>query len=212
MELPLLHHDDSLVVVDKPAGLLAVPGRGPEGERNLVALLAPQVGPLHVVHRLDQATSGLMVLARSLEALRPLHQAFAQRQVHKRYAAVVHGRPAADAGEIRLPLAADWPNRPRQRVDMAQGKPSHTLWWRQACASGESEPAGRCGLTLEPRTGRSHQLRVHLAAIGHGIVGDRLYGQASDEQEPRLLLHATELGFDHPVTGTALRFVSVAPF
>jgi tRNA pseudouridine32 synthase/23S rRNA pseudouridine746 synthase len=153
-----------------------------------------------------------MVLARSLEALRPLHRAFAERQVHKRYAAVVHGHLPADAGEIRLPLAADWPNRPRQRVDMAQGKPCHTRWWRQASAGGDPAATGRSRLTLEPLTGRSHQLRVHLAAIGHAIVGDRLYGDAADTLEPRLLLHAAELGFDHPVCGTAVRFVSAPPF
>jgi tRNA pseudouridine32 synthase/23S rRNA pseudouridine746 synthase len=212
MDVPLLHHDDAIVVVDKPAGLLAVPGRGPEGAHNLVSLLAPHFGSLHVVHRLDQATSGLMVLARTLDALRPLHRAFAQREVAKRYVAVVRGHAADDAGEISLPLAADWPNRPRQKVDSETGRPSLTRWWCRVRLGEAGTARARSRLELEPHTGRSHQLRVHLAAIGHAIVGDRLYGDAADANEPRLLLHAAMLGFGHPTSAQSLRFESPAPF
>jgi tRNA pseudouridine32 synthase/23S rRNA pseudouridine746 synthase len=206
----VLHSDEALVVADKPAGLLAVPGRGEAGACNLVAMLAAQLGELHVVHRLDQATSGLMVLARTLPTLRTLHRAFAQREVAKHYIAVVHGEMAEAAGEIALPLAADWPNRPRQRVDVDHGKPSLTRW-RRIDIEGSAE-LPRTRLELEPHTGRSHQLRVHLDAIGHGIVGDRLYGGQADTSEPRLLLHASALAFADPLSGEPRHFHSPAPF
>lgn len=206
----VLFEDEALVVADKPAGLLAVPGRGEAGAHNLATVLSARFGELHVVHRLDQATSGLMVLARTLPALRVLHRAFAQREVHKRYVAIAHGHLAEVAGEIALPLAADWPQRPRQRVDTEHGKPSLTHWRRIGWVDAANAPRTR--LELVPHTGRSHQLRVHLAAIGHPIVGDRLYGPAADASEPRLLLHASELGFADPLTGEPRHFHCAPPF
>jgi tRNA pseudouridine32 synthase/23S rRNA pseudouridine746 synthase len=144
-----------------------------------------------VVHRLDMATSGLVVFGRGAAAQRALSIAFADRGVHKRYEAVVAGLVAHDSGEINLPLAADWPNRPRQQVDHATGKPSLTRW--QVLA--RNEAAGTTRLALTPVTGRTHQLRVHLAAIGHAIVGDALYASPAWAQAaPRLLLHACALG------------------
>jgi len=207
MQLPVLHVDDWLVVADKPDGQLAVTGRGEAGRDNLLALLERQLGPLHVVHRLDQATSGLIVFARTLPALRHLHRAFAAREVNKAYVAVVHGHMAEPSGMIDLPLSADWPNRPRQKVDPEHGKPSLTRWTLNEHLDGP-----RSRLTLEPLTGRSHQLRVHLRAIGHGIVGDRLYGDDADAHPPRLLLHAQTLTLAHPGTGQRQSWHSPARF
>jgi tRNA pseudouridine32 synthase / 23S rRNA pseudouridine746 synthase len=160
-----------------------------------------------VVHRLDMGTSGLVLFARGLEPQRILGQAFAQRQVGKTYVAVVDGDVQAQAGEIDLPLAADWPNRPRQQVDVHTGKPSLTRWRVL------TREAGRTRLALEPLTGRTHQLRVHLAAIGHPILGDTLYADArSAAAAPRLLLHASALAFAHPDDARPLRFESAVPF
>jgi tRNA pseudouridine32 synthase/23S rRNA pseudouridine746 synthase len=205
----LIHVDDHLIVADKPAGLLAVPGRGPAK----ADCLACRVQALHpearIVHRLDMATSGLIVLARGDEMQRWLSIAFAARQVDKAYTAVVDGVVADDAGEIDLPLAPDWPARPRQQVDRAHGKPSLTRWRVLT-----RDPArARTRLWLQPVTGRSHQLRVHLAAIGHPIIGDTLYAApALAAASPRLLLHASRLGFAHPATGAGSSFDSPAPF
>ena len=203
----LLYIDDALLVVDKPAGLLAVPGRGPEGADSLAARVQQRHPEARTVHRLDMSTSGLMLLARSIDAQRTLGWAFERRAVHKRYEAVVTGLLADERGRIALPLAADWPNRPRQIVDTVCGKPSLTLWQ----VLQRDDVARRTRLRLEPVTGRTHQLRVHLMAIGHPVVGDDLYG-ADIATEPRLLLHACELRFDHPTTGAACCFVSPAPF
>jgi len=154
----------------------------------------------------DMATSGILLFARGLEVQRRLGIAFAQREVHKRYVAVVHDRVDGEHGEIDLPLSADWPQRPRQKVDHEQGKPSLTRWRRLAY-----DATGRTSrLALEPVTGRSHQLRVHLLAIGHPIVGDRLYGR--DDGAERLLLHACELRFTHPVDGRAIELRCEPPF
>lgn len=212
-----LHLDDWLLVAEKPAGLLSVAGRGPAGEDCLHARVRRQWPDALVVHRLDMATSGLMVFARGIEAQRTLSRAFASREVDKRYVAVVAGVPRprdpdADGWSvIDLPLAADWPARPRQKVDAAHGRPSLTRWRAVADAPG---PWGAGTLLeLEPVTGRSHQLRVHLAAIGHPVVGDALYapeplaGAAS-----RLLLHAERLALAHPADGRRLSWRSGAPF
>jgi len=205
--LTLLYCDEALLAVDKPAGLLAVPGRGP-GKQDCVAARVQRVfGDAQVVHRLDEATSGVMLFGRGPDLQRALSLAFAQRRVGKRYEAIVHGHPAADAGCVDLPLSADWPRRPRQRVDLEHGKPSRTDWRVMA----RDPVRRRARLSLEPLTGRSHQLRVHLSALGHPIVGDALYGHDADT-EPRLLLHACELRLAHPVTGAALALSSPVPF
>lgn len=205
----VLHVDDQLVVCDKPAGLLAVPGRGEGGERNLHAWLRERWPDVEIVHRLDMATSGLMVFARGQDALRRLSAEFAGRRVHKRYEAVVAGVPegGGDWAEIDLPLACDWPRRPMQKVDFAHGRPSRTRW-RCLARAGDTTR-----VELEPVTGRSHQLRVHLLAIGHPIVGDPLYAPPPwRSRSPRLLLHARELGVVHPATGEPMRFARAAPF
>jgi tRNA pseudouridine32 synthase/23S rRNA pseudouridine746 synthase len=162
-----------------------------------------------VVHRLDMATSGLMVFALDAASHVALNRQFAERQVAKRYTAVVAGLVAQDAGEIDLPLICDWPNRPRQMVDAERGKPSLTHY--QVLA--RDTLAGTTRVALTPVTGRSHQLRVHLLALGHPIVGDALYAAPPwDTAATRLLLHADQLQFTQPHTGQALIFEAAAPF
>lgn len=207
LPVALLHVDAHLIVVDKPAGLLAVPGKGEAGRDNL----ATRVQALHadalIVHRLDQATSGLMVMARGLAAQRALSRGFEQREVEKAYEAVVEGWLDAEAGEVDAPLAADWPQRPKQKVDLTAGRPALTRWLRLDAAA----PPGCTRLRLHPLTGRTHQLRVHMAHIGHPIRGDALYAPWP-LGDGRLLLHSVALGFRHPDDGRWLRFHSPAPF
>ncbi|HEY4069601.1 MAG TPA: RluA family pseudouridine synthase [Burkholderiaceae bacterium] len=203
----LRHADTACLVVDKPAGLLSVPGRGPHLQDCVAVRTKTRFADALVVHRLDMATSGLLLFARGLEAQRALSRAFAQREVHKRYVAVVAGHLDGERGEIDLPLIADWPNRPLQKVDRDIGKPSLTRW-RVLGVEGE-----RTRLELEPVTGRAHQLRVHLQAIGHPIVGDALYAPPQVlAGADRLLLHAAWLRFAHPATGAVIEVDSPVPF
>ena len=200
-----LYEDESLLAIDKPAGMLSVPGRGEANRDCVAARVQAEVPDAFIVHRLDQATSGVMLFGRGAAAQRALSIAFADRRVAKRYEAIVHGLIGNESGEIDLPLATDWPNRPRQKVDHEEGKPSLTRWrvlWRDAASK-------TTRVRLEPVTGRSHQLRVHLAAIGHAIVGDTLY--APTATEPRLLLHACELRLPHPGDGGTLVISSSLP-
>lgn len=205
----LVFSDEHLVVVDKPSGLLSVPGRG-ERMADCLATRVQHVFPdAMVVHRLDMDTSGLVLMARGVDMQRRLSSLFMSRQIDKRYVAVVHGLLAEEAGEVDLPLITDWPRRPRQKVDVDQGKPSLTRYQVLARDPGQ----GRTRVALEPVTGRSHQLRVHLMAIGHAIVGDSLYGPDEGRaEEGRLMLHACHLAFLHPATGQALSLRCEAPF
>ncbi len=207
-----LYVDDALLVVDKPSGLLAVPGRGADKQDCLSARVQIRYPDALIVHRLDMATSGLMVMARGVAAQRKLSQAFAAREVKKRYLAVVAGRletPAEAWGTIDLPISVDWPNRPLRVVDPVHGKPSLTRW--RVVGYDASIAASR--VELEPITGRSHQLRVHMRALGHPILGDALYAPpAACALSERLLLHAQWLCFAHPKTGEACTFESSAPF
>ncbi|MFN3807532.1 pseudouridine synthase [Asticcacaulis sp.] len=200
-----LYADDSVLVFDKPAGLLSVPGRLPENKDSLALRVQARWPDALIVHRLDMATSGLILMARGAEAHRALSIAFAERQVAKRYVAEVAGEVAAEQGEVDLPLICDWPNRPRQKVDHEVGKPSLTRYTVLA------REAGRTRVALEPVTGRSHQLRVHMMALGHPILGDEFY--APDEVRalsPRLRLHAEYLAFPHPADGRRIK-VAAAP-
>ena len=201
----LIHLDADLLVADKPTGLLAVPGRGPDKQDCLVARIQAEFPDALTVHRLDMATSGLILFARGPQMQRALSLLFQQRLVAKRYVALVAGRIAPEAGEIDLPLIADWPNRPRQKVDRDVGKPSLTRY--RLLDYDEARDTSR--VELEPVTGRSHQLRVHLLAIGHPIVGDALYG---GREAGRLMLHACMLGFAHPRDGRSLALSSDPPF
>lgn len=207
----ILYTDDALIVADKPAGLLSVPGRGEERQDCLAARVQALYPDALIVHRLDMATSGLILLARGAEMHRRMSLAFEKRTVSKRYVALVHGHVAQDAGEIALPLICDWENRPRQMVDHARGRHALTRY-RIAARSGAGEDAVS-RVELQPVTGRSHQLRVHLTAIGHAIVGDPLYAPpASAARHPRMHLHATSIAFIHPRLRTPVSFESTVPF
>lgn len=200
----LIYCDDALVVVNKPAGLLAVPGRGEDKQDCLSARLQQEFPDALVVHRLDMATSGLMVFARGVEIQRRLSNMFRDRKVEKHYVAVVAGKLQPETGEVNLPIAADWPNRPLRKIDAELGKPSLTRY-RVVGQDGDTTR-----VELEPVTGRTHQLRVHMSAIGHPILGDALYGDATSA--PRLLLHASSLSFLHPMSGDSLNFNNLPPF
>lgn len=212
--LQVVHEDAHLLVLHKPAGLLTIPGQSPSQQDCLIGRARQRWPDALIVHRLDQATSGLLMLARGPAMQKALSLAFEQRQVHKHYEAVVHGKPAGLAAphgwhEIDLPIRIDWQNRPRSIVDPVRGKASLTRW--QALGPGPWPDTSR--LALAPLTGRTHQLRLHLSAIGHPIVGDPLYAPAASQTlSPRLLLHACRLQFTHPATGQALDLSLAAPF
>lgn len=211
-DVQAVHEDADLLVLQKPAGLLCVPGRGPDKQDCLSARAQQHWPGALIVHRLDQATSGLVLMARHIDAQRRLSHAFAERQVHKRYQAVVWGLLAAQEGawnEINLPIAADWERRPLRVIDAAHGKPSLTRWR----LLGHHPANGTSRIELEPVTGRTHQLRVHMAAVGHPILGDALYAPAEVQTlAPRLLLHASHLAFAHPSTGDAVALEWAADF
>lgn len=208
--LDTVYADDHMLVFNKPSGLLSVPGRG-EDKQDCLSARAQQIySDALVVHRLDMSTSGLLLMARGITMQRLLNAAFAGREVAKRYTAVVVGNlsaPQGDWGQIDLPIQVDWPNRPLRKIDPDHGKPSITRWRVLQPMDGSTK------LELEPVTGRSHQLRVHLAAIGHPILGDALYAPlAVQALAPRLLLHACRLALNHPATGIALRWDCAAEF
>jgi len=202
-----IYEDEDIVVVSKPADLLSVPGRGPEKQDCLWRRVQQTHPTARIVHRLDYATSGLMVLALSAASHRALSIQFQERETDKRYQAIVGGETEQDEGEIDLPLRCDWERRPLQIVDHEQGKPALTRWHRI-----DTTPLGSRVL-LYPVTGRSHQLRVHLMAIGHPIIGDAFYAPESIRAlSPRLLLHADRLALTQPSSGQRLEFRSPCPF
>lgn len=207
-EPPLVHYQDNeLLAVEKPSGLLTVPGRGADKKDCLEQRLRRGFPDALVIHRLDMGTSGLVLFARNRLIQRELGELFANRQVTKSYVALVNGVPEPPEGDIDLPLIADWPNRPRQRVDIDHGKPAHTGY-----ETIETAPDGSCSrVTLFPTTGRSHQLRVHMMAIGHPLLGDQLYSDTGTHAS-RLMLHAWRLSFRHPRSGETLRLHSPVPF
>jgi tRNA pseudouridine32 synthase/23S rRNA pseudouridine746 synthase len=205
----LVYVDRTLIVVDKPPRCLSVPGRGPEKQDCLIARVRDEFPDALIVHRLDYDTSGLIVLARGKKMHRALSILFQERRVEKRYIAIVEGRPSEDEGEIALPLIVDWPNRPLHKVDFAYGKPALTRY--RVIGHDDARHASLVALT--PETGRTHQLRVHMQALGHPILGDPLYAQGETQAKAdRLLLHAERLAFSHPTTGRRLAFSSAAPF
>ena len=216
--LDLVYVDDSLVVVNKPEGLLSVPGRGDDRQDCLVHRVQQRFPEALTVHRLDMATSGLVVMARGLAMQRALSLAFEKRRVHKRYTAVVAGRldnpdPGNGWQTIDLPLMIDWLNRPRSIVHHGMGKPSLTRWRLAEPQTPAEHTDIATRVELEPVTGRTHQLRVHLQALGHPIAGDALYATPAQQAlSNRLLLHADMLELPHPVTGQRLRFHSPCPF
>ncbi len=221
LELPfdLIFEDSALLVFNKPSGLLSVPGKGPE-KADCLRTRVQQVYPEALtVHRLDMSTSGILLMARSAALHRTMSIAFQDREVHKRYIAVVDGQireENTDTGEdattwrlIDLPIATDWINRPLQKIDMQEGKPSQTRY-RVLSYDAASDTTR---LELAPVTGRTHQLRVHLQSIGHPILGDHLYASPEIQaKSARLLLHASQLDFTHPITGEAIELHCKAPF
>ncbi|WP_235856085.1 pseudouridine synthase [Mesobaculum littorinae] len=204
--LVLLHVDDDLLIVDKPAGLLSVPGKGEHLADCLQARLEAAYPGALLVHRLDRDTSGVMVFARNPRAQRIIGLQFERRHIRKSYVARVAGRVAEDRGQIDLPLIVDWPNRPLQKVDFETGKPALTDW--RVMRRGEDETRMR----LLPKTGRSHQLRVHMLNLGHPILGDPFYAEGAALAYPRMMLHSEELRLRHPDGGAEVRFHAKPPF
>lgn len=204
--LSILYQDQAVLVVDKPSGLLSVPGKLEGRADCLEARLRKAFPNALLVHRLDCDTSGVMIFARNKAAQGFLGQEFEQRRAQKTYVARVRGVIAADNGRVDLPLGTDWPNRPRQMVDFAKGRAAVTDW----------QVIGRVGnetrVRLTPHTGRSHQLRVHMLEIGHPILGDPIYDEANAAQWPRLMLHAETLAVHHPETKALTTFSAPCPF
>ncbi len=200
----LLHADGHLLVWDKPSGLLSVPAKPPGTQDCLEARARAAFPDALLVHRLDCDTSGVILMARTRLAQRHLNWQFERRQVGKVYVARVAGEIAGEAGRIDLPLICDWPNRPRQMVCFERGKASVTDWRVLAREDGATR------VELRPLTGRSHQLRVHLAALGHPILGDPFYGDAGSAD--RLQLHAAEISVRHPEGGARVSFAAALPF
>ncbi len=207
--LDILYRDDALLVVEKPSGLLSVPGRGVDKQDSLALRVQAEYPDALNVHRLDMETSGLMVMARGASAHRRLSRLFQDREVSKHYVAIVNGNLEENRGEIDLPLITDWPNRPRQKVDHENGKPAKTCF--NVVQRNRTENTTR--LELRPETGRTHQLRVHTLCIGHAILGDRLYAiEEAGTKADRLMLHASYLAFRHPLTMKPMHFASKVPF
>lgn len=204
----ILHIDDSVIIANKPAGLLSVPGRGADKQDCLISRIQANHPEALIVHRLDMPTSGILILARNPQAHRQLSKQFEQRKIAKQYIAVVQGIVKNHFGEINLPLITDWPNRPMQKVDHENGKPSVTCY--EVLSSNTTEQTTR--LKLTPITGRSHQLRVHLLSIGHVIIGDALYSEVEANKNISLQLHANKVVFSHPTTNKTLTISSDSPF
>jgi len=204
--LAVLHEDAALLAVDKPAGLLSVPGKGEHLADCLLTRVQRAFPHALLVHRLDRDTSGVMVFALSPHAQRHLGLQFEKRQTKKVYVARVWGVPAEKSGTVNLPLIVDWPNRPLQKVCHETGKEAITDW-RVLRSEGET-----ARLRLMPQTGRSHQLRVHCLSMGHPILGDPFYATGAALQAPRMMLHAEELRVRHPAGGQGVRFRAKVPF
>jgi tRNA pseudouridine32 synthase/23S rRNA pseudouridine746 synthase len=205
--LAVVHADDDLLILDKQSGLLSVPGRHPSLWDSIRYRARQRWPTAEMVHRLDKDTSGIILMALNKRAHGRLGIQFEQRTTRKSYVARVWGVMENDNGHIDLPLMTDWENKPRQKVDHEHGRPAQTEW--QVIAR---EP-NATRVRLFPLTGRTHQLRVHMRAIGHVILGDAFYAEGDAlTAADRLQLHAEELGFIHPTTGEPVKFVVPAPF
>lgn len=214
--LDILYRDDHLLVLNKPSGLLAVPGRGPDSQDCLSARARAVAPSALVVHRLDRDTSGLMVMALTPHAQRELSRQFAERTVEKRYVAAVWGRMPAAEGVVDLPVRKDFERPPRHKIDPVDGRAAVTAWRLVERVSAESNGLGICEqsrLEVRPWTGRSHQIRVHLASLGHPILGDPLYAHPEAlALAPRLMLHAERLALAHPADGRPMSWKATCPF
>ncbi|KTR88693.1 bifunctional tRNA pseudouridine(32) synthase/23S rRNA pseudouridine(746) synthase RluA [Pantoea dispersa] len=206
--LHILYQDEHIMVVNKPSGLLSVPGRLEEHKDSVMTRIQRDFPQAESVHRLDMATSGVIVVALTKAAERELKRQFREREPAKQYVARVWGHPAAEQGMIDLPLICDWPNRPKQMVSVELGKPAQTEYQVLAYDADNS-----ARVQLKPITGRSHQLRVHLLALGHPILGDRFYAHPEAlAMAPRLQLHAESLTITHPAFGSSMTFRQPADF
>lgn len=204
--LVILHEDHEVLLVDKPSGLLSVPGKGEHLADCLMARVQAAFPTALLVHRLDRDTSGVMIFALTPHAQRHLGLQFEKRHTKKTYVARVWGEMAEKTGTVDLPLIVDWPNRPKQIVDHENGKPAVTDWRVIRAKDGETR------VRLMPKTGRSHQLRVHMQALGHPILGDPFYATGVARNYPRLMLHSETLQFRHPDGGQGMRVTAKAPF
>jgi len=204
--LVILHEDAEVLLVDKPSGLLSVPGKGPDLADCLITRVQAAFPDALLVHRLDRDTSGVMIFALTPYAQRHLGLQFEKRMTRKTYVARVWGVPEEKSGTVDLPLIVDWPNRPRQMVCHETGKPAQTDW-KVIKSDGKT-----ARVKLFPKTGRSHQLRVHMLAIGHPILGDPFYATGEALAYPRLMLHSEELRFNHPQGGRSVKVRAKAPF
>lgn len=205
--LDIIFEDEHLLILNKPEGLLSVPGRT---EPNCLHAQALSYNAnARVVHRLDMATSGIMIFAKSHASQKAMGHLFEQRKVHKTYHAIIHSKPIKNEGQVKLPLICDWPNRPKQKVCFDEGKPATTLY----AVKTYFEQVNASLVELSPITGRSHQLRVHCLELGHPILGDNLYNiEGSHLRAPRLLLHATKIVFDHPITAEPMHVSHASDF
>ncbi len=207
--LDIIYQDELLIVVNKPSGLLSVPGRGADKQDCMITRIQQRFADALTVHRLDMETSGILLFARNKTVHRLLSRAFQEREVEKQYTAVVAGVLERETGEIDLPLICDWPNRPRQKVDHEVGKPSLTRYQRLSYDA----VLDATRVALSPVTGRSHQLRVHMLSLGHAILGDPLYAPPDVKAKAiRLQLHANKMLIQHPVSGEPLQLCSEPPF
>lgn len=204
--LVILHEDHEVLLVDKPSGLLSVPGKGEHLADCLMARVQAAFPTALLVHRLDRDTSGVMIFALTPHAQRHLGLQFEKRHTKKTYVARVWGEMADKTGTVDLPLIVDWPNRPKQMVDHENGRPAVTDWRVVRVKDGETR------VRLMPKTGRSHQLRVHMQALGHPILGDPFYATGPARDYPRLMLHSETLQFRHPDGGQGMRVTAKAPF
>lgn len=204
--LEILHEDAAIIVVNKPAGLLTVPGKLENRQDCLITRLQAVRWDALTVHRLDCDTSGAIIFARTKQAQGFLGQEFEKRRAEKTYIARLAGVLTPDGGTVDLPLGSDWDYRPRQKVDHEHGRPAMTDWQVIARASTETR------VRLTPHTGRSHQLRVHMLSLGHPILGDQIYAPETLADHPRLMLHAETLSLNHPATGTRVTFSAPVPF
>ena len=208
--LDIIYCDNEIIAVNKPAGLLSVPGRGPEKQDCMLHRVQTDYPEALTVHRLDMETSGIILFARNPLTHRQLSTLFQERRIKKQYIALVSGRPEPESGKVDLPLITDWENRPRQKVDYESGKPSETHYNLLEYYTQQNNSR----MMLTPITGRSHQLRVHMLALGHMIIGDYLYGyqETSRKEKSRLMLHASMIEFTHPESGKELCLSSKADF
>lgn len=206
MTLEIIYQDKHIIAVNKPGGLLSIPGLGASNQDSVVSRMLAINSEVKVVHRLDCLTSGIMLMAIGKEMQRELSRQFHDRKIDKQYTAVVRGRLSAQQGVINIPMRGDPDNRPRQIVDYQKGKVSMTEW------SVISKGDDRTRLSLKPVTGRTHQLRIHCVSLGHIIVGDTLYGDEREKQEARMFLHADTISLFHPATGAAMTLTAPCDF